>query len=166
MTDTDDATDAVVIERTFDAPVEQIWRMWTVPEHFQAWYGPTGATIPVAKIDPRVGGTRLICMEVQTPGGPMKMWFTGEHREVVENQRLVYTEMISDEAGNPVSPQSMGLPDGHSVTEVRVELAMVDGRTRMVMTHVGVPAGSPGAAGWSMAFDKLAAYVEANQPRE
>ncbi|HEY6533470.1 MAG TPA: SRPBCC domain-containing protein [Acidimicrobiales bacterium] len=160
MTDTDDATDAVVIERTFDAPVEQIWQMWTVPEHFQAWYGPSGATIPVAKIDVRVGGTRSICMEVQTPGGPMRRWFTGEHREVVENQRLVYTEMISDEDGNPVSPEGMGLPDGHSVTVVRVELDVVDGRTRMVMTHVGIPADSPGAAGWNMALDKLTAYVD------
>ena len=35
------------------------------------------------------------------------------------------------------------------------------GRTRMVMTHVGVPAGSPGAMGWTMAFDKLAAYLDA-----
>ena len=161
MTDTDGATDAVVIERTFDAPVEQVWQMWTVPEHFQAWYGPTGATIPVAKLDVRVGGTRQICMEMQTPGGPMQMWFTGEHREVVENERLVYTEMISDEDGNPASPASMGLPDGHSVTEVRVELDVVDGRTRMVMTHLGVPADSPGAAGWNMAFDKLGAYVDA-----
>jgi uncharacterized protein YndB with AHSA1/START domain len=160
MTDTDDATDAVVIERTFDAPIEQIWKMWTVPEHFQAWYGPIGATIPVAKLDVRVGGTRSICMEVDTPGGPMRMWFTGEHREVIENQRLVYTEMISDEEGNPTSPGSMGLPDGHPVTEVRVELDVVDGRTRMVMTHLGVPADSPGAAGWAMAFEKLTALVD------
>ena len=29
----------------------------------------------------------------------------------------------------------------------------------MVLTHVGVPAGSPGAAGWAMALDKLAAYL-------
>jgi uncharacterized protein YndB with AHSA1/START domain len=30
--------DAVVIERSFDAPVDLIWRMWTDPEHFKAWY--------------------------------------------------------------------------------------------------------------------------------
>ncbi len=160
MTDTNDTTDAVVIERTFDAPIEQIWLMWTVPEHFQAWYGPTGATIPVAKMDVRIGGTRQVCMEMQTPDGPMQMWFTGEHREVVENERLVYTEMISDEDGNPASPETMGLPDGHSVTEVRVELDVVDGRTRMVMTHHGIPAGSPGEAGWTMAFDKLTVLIE------
>ena len=165
MNDTDNPTDAVVIERSFDAPVEQIWQMWTVPEHFQAWYGPTGASIPVAKMDVRVGGTRLICMEMQTPGGPMQMWFAGEYREVVENERLVYTEAMSDEDGNPAATSSMGLPDEHSLTEVRVELEVVEGLTRMTMTHVGIPADSPGATGWTMALDKLAAYVETNRGR-
>ena len=35
----------------------------------------------------------------------------------------------------------------------------------MVMTHVGIPAGSPGAAGWTMAIDKLAARLEAHPVR-
>ena len=166
MTDKSGSRDAVVIERSFDAPVGLIWQMWTDPEHFAAWYGPAGATIPVAKMDVRVGGTRLVSMEVQTPGGPMQMWFTGEYREVAENERLVYTESMSDEKGNVVSPSDMGMPEGHpTTTEVRVELEDVDGRTKMVMTHVGIPGDSPGAAGWAMAFDKLAAYVEAHSDR-
>jgi uncharacterized protein YndB with AHSA1/START domain len=157
----DGSQDAVVIERSFDAPVDLIWQMWTNPEHFKAWYGPDGATIPVAKMDVRVGGARLVCMEMQTPNGAMQMWFTGEYREVVENERLVYTESMSDEHGNVLSPSDMGMPEAHpSTTEVSVELEDVGGRTRMVMTHAGIPADSPGAAGWAMAFDKLAARVE------
>ena len=160
MTDNSGSQDAVMIERSFDAPVDLIWQMWTDPEHFRAWYGPDGASIPVAKMDVRVGGTRLLCMEMQTPGGPMQMWFTGEYREVVENERLVYTESMSDENGNVLSPSDMGMPEGHpTTTEVRVELENVGGRTKMVMTHVGIPADSPGAAGWGMAFDKLAVHV-------
>ena len=163
----DDATrDAVVIERTFDASAELIWQMWTDPMHFKAWYGPDGATIPVAKMDVRVGGRRLVSMEMETPGGLMQMWFTGEYREVVMNKRLVFTESMSDEDGNALSPQAMGMPEGHpATTEVIVELEGVGGRTRMVMTHVGIPADSPGAAGWAMAFDKLAAYVKAESTR-
>jgi uncharacterized protein YndB with AHSA1/START domain len=160
MTDKSGSQDAVVIERTLDAPVELIWQMWTDPEHFKAWYGPDGAAIPVAKMDVRVGGTRLVSMEMQAPNGPMQMWFTGEYREVVENERLVYTESMSDENGNVLSPADMGMPDGHpTTTEVRVELEDVGGRTKMVMTHSGIPGDSPGAAGWAMAFDKLAAHV-------
>jgi len=163
MTDTSDSQDAVTIERTFDAPVDLIWQMWTEPQHFAAWYGPDGATIPVAKMDVRVGGTRLISMRVQTPNGAMQMWFVGEYREVVDNKRLVYTESMSDEKGNMLSPADMGMPPGHpATTEVRVELEDVGGRTKMVMTHVGIPADSSGGAGWAMAFDKLAARVSAH----
>lgn len=166
MTDNESFADTVGIERTFDAPVHVIWQMWTDPQHFKAWYGPDGASIPVAKMDVRIGGTRLVCMEVQTPNGLMHMWFTGEYREVVENERLVYTESMSDEHGNVRAPSDMGMPEGHpAVTEVRVELNDVGGRTRMVMTHAGVPADSPGATGWAMAFDKLAAHARSHGAR-
>ena len=158
--DTGSSPNAVVIERSFDAPLELIWQMWTVPEHFRAWYGPNGATIPVADIDLRVGGTRMVCMLVQAPNGPMHMWFTGEYLEVVENKRLVYTEAMCDENGNISSPSDLGMPEGHPVTtQVRVDLEHIDGRTKMVMIHAGIPAESPGAAGWTMALDKLTAYV-------
>jgi len=154
------SADAVVIERIVDAPSSLVWQMWTDPEHFKAWYGPEGATIPVAKMDVRVGGTRLVCMEVQTPNGPMRMWFTGEYREVIENERLIYTESMSDENGDVSAPSDMGMPAGHPMTtEVRVELSDIGGRTKMVLTHVGIPRDSPGAAGWEMALDKLAAYL-------
>ncbi len=166
MSDSNDAQNAVVIELSFDAPVEVIWSMWTDPERFKVWYGPVGASIPVAQMDVRVGGTRRVCMEMQTPGGAMQMWFTGEYTEVVDNQRLAYTESMSDENGNVMSPSEMGMPEGHpTTTEIRVELEPVGGRTKMVMTHLGIPEGSPGAAGWTMAFDKLAAHVEAHLDR-
>ena len=166
MTDGNASQDAVVIERTFDAPADLIWQMWTEPEHFKAWYGPDGATIPVANLDVRVGGTRLVRVDVTTPNGPMRMWFTGQYLEVVENQRLVFTESISDENGNVLSPSEMGMPEGHpTTTEVRVQLEDVAGRTKMVLTHVGIPEGSPGAAGWTMALDKLAAYLGSHAQR-
>jgi uncharacterized protein YndB with AHSA1/START domain len=162
MADDKARRDAVRIERTLDATPDLIWLMWTDPDHFKAWYGPTGATIVVKKMDVRVGGSRLVGMEMDTPRGSMRMWFTGEHREVVENERLVYTESMSDEHGNVMSPSDMGMPPGHpTTTEIIVELEAAAGRTKMVMTHAGIPPDSPGAAGWAMAFDKLTAYVAA-----
>lgn len=153
---------AVVIERDVDAPVDLIWQMWTEPDHFKEWYGPDGASVPAAQMDVRVGGRRLVCMEMQTPDGAMRMWFTGEYCEVVEKERLVYTESTADENGNVLSPADMGMSEDHPVTTtVTVELEDLEGRTRMVVTHAGIPADSPGAAGWAMALDKLAARVHA-----
>lgn len=160
MTDSNNAQDSVVLERTLDAPQALVWDMWTDPEHFKSWYGPQGANIPVANMDVKVGGKRHVCMEMETPGGPMTMWFVGEFRTVNPTDKLSYTESMSDEDGNVISPASMGMPEGHpDTTEVIVTLEDLGDKTKMVMTHVGVPAGSPGEAGWNMAFDKLVAYV-------
>ena len=160
MTDSNSSSDSVVLERTLDAPQSLVWKMWTEPEHFKAWYGPQGAKIPVANLDVKVGGRRHVCMEMETPGGPMKMWFVGEFRTVNPTEKLAYTESMSDEVGNVISPSSMGMPEGHpETTEVIVALEDLGDKTKMVMTHVGIPAGSPGEGGWNMAFDKLSAYV-------
>lgn len=161
MTDQNAPEQAVRIERILDVPAEVVWQMWTEPVHFQAWYGPAGATVVVAKMELVVGGARLVSMEVVTPNGPMKMWFTGEHLEIVENQRLVYTEAMCDENGNIMSPAAMGMPADHpAVTTITVEPEKIEQGTRMVLVHAGIPEGSPGAAGWIMAFEKLETYVE------
>jgi uncharacterized protein YndB with AHSA1/START domain len=156
------ATQSVTLERVLDAPIDLVWQMWTDAEHFAAWYGPTGATVPVIEMDVTIGGTRHFCLEMQTPDGQSRMWFVGEYRVIDPPTRLVYTESMSDPDGNRVSPQTMGAPGGHpEVTEVTVELTAVEGRTRMVMTHAGIPADSPGAMGWNMALDKLEAHLAA-----
>jgi uncharacterized protein YndB with AHSA1/START domain len=152
--------ETLVIDRIFDAPVEAVWQLWTDPEQFAAWYGPNGARIPVADMDVRVGGLRRVGMEVQTPNGPMSIWFTGEYREIVVNRRLAYTESMSDKDGRVLAPSDLGMSHDHpTVTEVVVELEDLDGCTRMTLTHRGIPAASPGANGWTMALDKLATLI-------
>lgn len=148
-----DTEPQVVIERSVDAPINQVWAMWTDPDHFTQWYGPTGATITVTAFDVRVGGNRLVRMDMPGPDGPRQMWLAGTFLDVTPPERLVYTEFVSDHAGNPYEPSM--------TTEVRITLQSVESRTRVVVTHVGVPADSPGALGWQMALDKLAARLEA-----
>jgi uncharacterized protein YndB with AHSA1/START domain len=154
--------DTLTIERRLDAPRAQVWAMWADPLHFATWYGPTGATIPVAEFDLRVGGRRLVCMEVTREDGPARMWFAGEFREVMPPERLVYTEFLSDEHGAPLADLT---PDGHpATTEVRVTLEADGDHTTMTLTHVGIASDSPGAMGWSMALDSLDARLQASTP--
>jgi uncharacterized protein YndB with AHSA1/START domain len=141
--------DAVVLERELDAPVELVWRMWIDPDDFAAWYGPDGANVQVEEMDVRVGGTRRVRMEVAGPEGPMQMGFVGEHVEIDEPRRLVYSESMAGPDGS-VSPPH---------TRVVVELEDLGGRTRLVLTHHGVPADSPGATGWAMALEALGARL-------
>ena len=151
-----DEHDWVRIERTFDAPIEVVWRMWTEPTLFSAWYGPKGFSVPVAEMDLKVGGTRKICMEMKATDRTMTMWFTGIYREVSAPHRLRYTESMCDPDGNILKPEAMGMPAGTpEFTEVIVDLSEQGGRTVMVMTHVGVSAGTAGEGGWNQAFEKL-----------
>jgi uncharacterized protein YndB with AHSA1/START domain len=158
MADRSTYAEAVALERVFDAPIDLVWKMWTDPLSFKAWYGPPGATVPVAELDVRPGGRRRVCMAI----GPTEMWFTGQHLEVTEPTRLVYTETIADERGNPISPESLGMPPKTpGTTEVTVVLDEVNGGTRVTLTHAGVPPESGAARGWTGAFDKLAAQLRA-----
>jgi uncharacterized protein YndB with AHSA1/START domain len=153
-------TKDVQIERTFEAPLDLIWSMWTEADHFANWYGPMGATISKAEMDVQVGGSRHIAMAMETPNGPMQMYFVGEYREIDPKTRLVYTEGMADEDGNPLRAEQMGMPAGTPMeTSVIVELEDLGGSTKMVMTHVGVPADSPGGQGWNMAIEKMETRV-------
>lgn len=150
----------VQIERTFDAPIDLIWAMWTEAEHYANWYGPMGAKIPKAEMDVQVGGKRHIGMEMETPNGTMQMFFIGEYLEIDPKTRLVYSERLADAEGNAMTAEQMGMPaDAPMDTSIVVELEDLGAQTKMVMTHVGVPADSPGGQGWTMAIDKLAARV-------
>lgn len=152
----------VKIERTFDAPIDVVWAMWTDPDKFKSWYGPMGMTVPTAEMDVTVGGTRKVSMEMMTPERTMTMYFTGVYKEVTAPNRLVYTEAMCDAEGNVMTPEQMGMPPGApDVTEVIVDLKADGDQTVMTMVHVGVPDGSPGAGGWGQAFDKLAETLTA-----
>lgn len=142
---TQNTDNSVRLTRTLAAPREVVWRMWTDPVEFAAWYGPKNATVEVTEWHLHPGGARLVAMEVETPGGPMTMRFTGEFVEVTKPERLVYTEEMED--------------SGHTKTWVEVELHEDRGRTTVELTHHGIPAGSPGEAGWATALDDLAARV-------
>ena len=107
--------------------------MWTEAEHLRSGMDRRRDD-PVAKMDVRVGGSRLVCMEVQTSQGRRCRCGHRQVREVVANARLVVHGIDVGRDGNVVSPSDMGMPEGHPITtEISVELEDVDGRTRMVI---------------------------------
>jgi uncharacterized protein YndB with AHSA1/START domain len=44
------------ITRTFKAPIDLMWEVWTTPEHIVNWWGPNGFTSTIHKIDVEEGG--------------------------------------------------------------------------------------------------------------
>ena len=154
------ATDMLVIERTFAAPREMVWKAWTDCEHVMRWWGPKDFTSPACEIDLRVGGKYLFCMR---SADGKDYWSTGVYREIVPMERLVVTDSFSDERGNVVPPAQYGM-DASWPTETlsTVTFEEQDGRTKLTLRS-DVPrvlAERFGAVeGWSQSFDKLADYL-------
>ena len=145
--------DQLKVSRTFDAPLETLWKAWTEPEQFMKWYGPKGFTAPTCEIDLRKGGSHLWSM--QTPDG-RKMYFTGKFTEVKPMERLVYTDGMSDDKGNMMSAEMMGMPAGTPVSmDVTVTFAHANGKTTVTVSHMSQGEGDGAAMGWEQAFDKL-----------
>jgi len=139
----------LVITRVFDAPRALVFKAWTDPKHLAQWWGPKGFTNPVCEVDARVGGAWRIVMRspdgVEYPGG-------GVYREIVEPERLVFTNIATDTEGNP-------LLDGLTT----VTFAEHGGKTKLTLQTRAVGLVSFAAqmlegmeAGWTQSLERLA----------
>jgi uncharacterized protein YndB with AHSA1/START domain len=133
----------ISITRVFAAPRERVWREWTEPERFAAWFGGSESEVPLSTVsmDVRPGGSWHLTM-FAAPGRREIYWW-GEYREVVPPERLVFT--ICDQ------PQKEA---DELCTVVLTDLG--DGRTEMFFRQDGrmTPEEYERAGqGWSVFFD-------------
>jgi uncharacterized protein YndB with AHSA1/START domain len=147
----------VMVTRVFDASRELMWKAWTNPEHFMQWWGPKDYTCPFCEMDLRVGGKYLYCM--RSPEG-RDYWGTGIFREIIPNERLVFTDSFADEKGNVVPATHYGMSSDFPLEMlVIVTFEDLEGGTKMTLEHIGVPSGPDREGtkqGWSESFEKLA----------
>ena len=81
----------IVIERQFDAPKHLVYKAWMTPELIKRWWNAKRGAVTMADVDLRIGGTwRWVMM---TDRG-FEVAFRGEYREIVPNERLVFTEIF------------------------------------------------------------------------
>ncbi|MDD1774176.1 MAG: SRPBCC domain-containing protein [Methanobacterium sp.] len=154
-------TTMLFITRTFDAPLEKVWKAFTDPETVKKWWGPKDFTAPVVKIDFRVGGSSLYCMRSPEGGD---IWSTGVYKEIVPMERIVSTDSFADEEGNVVPASQYGM-DGDWPLELIVSVTFHEenGKTRFTLQHTSFPDHenmSMAEAGWNESLDKLANFLE------
>ena len=64
---TQDARRKVTLERIFQAPIEEVWDLWTTTEGIESWWGPDGFAVKVHKLDLRPGGELVYAMTATAP---------------------------------------------------------------------------------------------------
>jgi uncharacterized protein YndB with AHSA1/START domain len=87
----------IIVERTFDAPRELVWKAWTEPERLAQWWGPRNWQTTIKEFDLRPGGSLFYVIE--GPDG-MKSWSRSVYQEIVPPERLVYRDNFADKDGN------------------------------------------------------------------
>jgi uncharacterized protein YndB with AHSA1/START domain len=143
---------AVTMSRVYDAPRSLVFKAWADPKQLQRWWGPKGFTNPVCDVDLRVGGSWRIVMRApngeEYPGG-------GVYREIVEPERLVFTNNALDKDGNIIL-------EGFTT----VMFADASGKTKLTLKSRAVARVPYAAAylqgmeaGWSQTLDGLAEEV-------
>ena len=132
------------LARSFVAPRERVFRVWTDPEALKKWFGPVGYSTPSAEVDLRVGGQYRLGMR-KLPDGDI-FYLTGAYREVRPPERLVYTWRWESEP-------ELG------ETLATVEFRHRGNSTDVVVTHELFPtekARDDHDKGWNSCLDRLA----------
>jgi uncharacterized protein YndB with AHSA1/START domain len=110
---------SILITREFAAPRHLVYQAWTTPELVKRWWSGQRGKVTLAEIDLRVGGKWRFVM-VTNRGS--EVGFHGEYRELVENQRIVNTEVYE------------GIPNGDDVPALNtITLTEVAGRTTLTL---------------------------------
>jgi uncharacterized protein YndB with AHSA1/START domain len=155
-----------VINRSFDAPRELMFEMWTDPKHFIQWLPPTGFDMQFLKADIREGGSGFYVMSNKDD---VRMYGKIAYRQIRKPDRIVYTQQFCDENEKvsrhpmaPVWPETMLSTvqlseEGPDRTRVTVTWEP-EGATREELDVFVKMKGSM-TQGWTGSFDKLEAHL-------
>jgi uncharacterized protein YndB with AHSA1/START domain len=155
--------ESFVINRAFEAPLAQMFEMWTKPEHFSKWLPPTGFEMTYIKSDIREGETTLFMM---SNADGFKMYSRAKYLEIKNPNRIVYAQEFCDEKGNVTkAPFEGAWPETMLITVTLTEEAPDQTRVTVktdlyknatpeeIQAFVNERAGM--TQGWSGSFDKL-----------
>ena len=87
----------LVVTRHFDGPARLVFKAWTTPDLMMQWWVPksSGMTFVSCEMDARTGGGYKLVFA--HPSFDQPMAFFGKYVEVIEGQRIVWTNAESDD---------------------------------------------------------------------
>ena len=152
----------VVVTRELEAPVEEVWKVWSDPAYVTRWWGPSGFTSPSAEMDFRVGGASLVCMRAPAQYGGQDMYNTWTYTRIEPHDRIDFISNFADEDGTHLDPAGLGVPKGvpHDVLHEITFKGAGGGGTEITVTEYGYTteeARNLSKAGMEQCVDKMAA---------
>ncbi len=148
------------ITHLFDAPVEAVFQAWIDPDQLIHWYAPDGCAIEFRTIDVSTGGRFHSCIHDPVHG---ECWVKGTYLEVTPNRRLVFTMIMSDEAGNSVSSVAAGKSQDwpeHQTTTVTFQALGAQTKISIYQTVSEEEARKTGAyQGWLKMLGRLSSML-------
>jgi len=155
----EEETRDIVITRTYNAPVEQVWKAWTDPAQVKKWWGPRGFTSPSCQIDLREGGRFVFAMRPPKEFGPNDLYTSGVYSKIVPGELLEFTQGLSDKDGNRIDPATIGMPpDFPADIPTSLKFTRVGDKTELTATEYGWRIGQMrelSEAGFAECLDKL-----------
>jgi uncharacterized protein YndB with AHSA1/START domain len=138
---------SLTLKRRYNAPPGRVFSAWTDPKKITRWFGPEQVEAVRAESDPRVGGYYRIV--ARSPDGE-EHDVSGVYREVVPNQKLVFTWAWRS------------TPERESLVTITFK---ADGEgTLLTLQHeqfFDEPARDRHQTGWTGALEKLDRYLAA-----
>lgn len=83
------------LERTYAAPGERVWSLWTTRQGIESWWGPEGFAVKVTSLDLRPGGELRYRMTAVAPAQVAFMQQAG--MPLTTEARIIYTEVTPGE---------------------------------------------------------------------
>jgi uncharacterized protein YndB with AHSA1/START domain len=100
----------IEVTRTFNAPVDLVWKVWTDPELVKRWWGPKHFTSPAAKIDFREGGKSIVSMKAPAEMGGQEFYSIWIYIKITPLKTIEFIQSLSDKDGNKTDPTQLGMP--------------------------------------------------------
>jgi uncharacterized protein YndB with AHSA1/START domain len=118
----------LILERVFNAPRDLVFKVFSESEHLEKWWGPSGWQTENHKFEFKPNGVWHFCMrctdEDQGEFFGQESWGKVVYQEIIVPEKIVYTDVFSDEDGNTME----GMPE----MLITMEFVEHEGKTKLI----------------------------------
>lgn len=147
----------LIIERSFNAPIEKVWDAFTNPEVLRVWFTPPAMSNSFISTELKEGGLFRYCFKMNEGG--VEFWGRGIYQKIDAPNYLSYLDTFTDADGTVVPPSYFGMP-GDEIVETLAEFFFTSNGDTTSLKLVGEnpfdeKMTADMTAGWNGMFDNL-----------